>query len=102
MPAQSITVGDPFGEKYLYKWWVRACELLGVKGLDLYGGTRHTTVSALAVAAGTDAARDASAHETNKAFDRYCQTQSERAFEMAKLVRRHQGATVSTLKTTAK
>jgi integrase len=91
---QSVKAGAPFGEKYLYKWWKRACAAIGVEGLDLYGGTRHTTVSGLAVAAGSEAARDASMHETNKAFDRYCQTQDLRALEMAKLVRCHQGATV--------
>jgi integrase len=93
--------GRLWGEKYIYKWWVRACERLGIEGLDLYGGTRHTSTTELAKIAGRDGAKEASGHQTNKAFDRYCQTQSERAFEMAKLVRHHQGTTVSPLKKTA-
>lgn len=78
--------GQPFGEKHLYKWWVRACANLGIEGLDMYGGTRHTTTTQLAKAVGRDGAKELSGHKTNKAFDRYCQMEGERAFEMAKVV----------------
>jgi integrase len=44
---KGIKGGAPFGEKYLYKWWKRACENLGIEGVDLYGGTRHSSASAL-------------------------------------------------------
>ena len=27
---QSVRENQPFGEKYFYKWWVRACEALGI------------------------------------------------------------------------
>jgi len=37
--------------------------------------------------AGTINARKASAHETNKAFDRYCQYQEDTAFDMTKIVK---------------
>jgi integrase len=33
-----------FGKDYLYKWWKVACRNLGVEGVDLYGGTKHSTV----------------------------------------------------------
>lgn len=56
-------------------------------GLDLYGGTRHTTTTEIARRAGTINARKASAHESNKAFDRYCQYQEDTAFDMAKIVK---------------
>ncbi len=56
-------------------------------GLDLYGGTRHTTTTEIARQAGSDNARKASAHETNKAFDRYCQFQDDTSFQMAKIVK---------------
>lgn len=36
----SAKPGTKFGKDYLYKWWKRACTNLGVKGVDLYGGTR--------------------------------------------------------------
>jgi len=84
---QSIRPGQPFGNKYLYKWWKRACAELGIQDLDLYGGTRHTTTTELAIRFGEEAAKDASEHETNKAFERYCQMQGERAYDMALLVK---------------
>jgi hypothetical protein len=36
--------GQQFGHDLLYKWWKRACAGLGIEGVDLYGGTRHSTV----------------------------------------------------------
>jgi len=84
---QSCKKNQPFGEKYFKKWWDKACNDLGVKGLDLYGGTRHTSTTEIAKRAGTRNAREASAHETNRAFDRYCQFQNDTAFQMAGLLK---------------
>jgi hypothetical protein len=53
----------------------------------LYGGTHHTTTTEIARRAGTDNARKASDHETNKAFDRYCQFQDDTSFKMAQLIK---------------
>jgi integrase len=97
-----VVGGATFGNKYLYKWWKKACSNLGIDDLDLYGGTRHTTTTELAKRYGEDAAKDASEHETNKAFDRYCQMQGERAFEMSKLVKKPKRGEVVTIKKAAK
>ena len=88
--VQSVKHGQPFGEKYFYKWWIRACDELGIKGLDLYGGTRHTTTTELGKRYGREAAREANENRTNKAFERYCQVRGERAQEMTLLVERGQ------------
>ena len=85
--GSGIQKNGEFGKKYFKKWWDKACKNIGIEGLDLYGGTRHTTTTAIAKRAGTDNARKASGHETNKAFDRYCQFQDDTAFEMAKLIK---------------
>ncbi len=77
---------QPYGKRYFYKWWIKACDNLGIKGLDLYGGTRHTTTTALADLADPASAKMASGHQTNKAFDRYCQAADKTAFKMAKLI----------------
>ena len=77
----------PFGGKYFKKWWDRACFKLGIQNLDLYGGTRHTSTTEIARRAGTQNAREASGHETNKAFDRYCQFQNDTAFKMAQILK---------------
>ena len=52
-----------------------------------YGGTRHTTTTAWAIEVGEAGAKEATGHDTNKAFHRYCQAQEIRALEMAKVVR---------------
>ena len=75
----------PFGHKQFYKWWVKACENLGIKGVDLYSGTRHSTTTEIARRYGEDKAIKATGHETNKAFRRYCQVQDNTALEMARL-----------------
>jgi hypothetical protein len=89
-----VRANEPFGEKYFYKWWIRACEELGIKGLDLYGGTRHTTTTALAKKAGKESAKKASGHETNKAFDRYCQYQDDDTFELVRIAAKMKGKVI--------
>lgn len=95
---KGIQAEAPFGQKYFKKWWDKACQNLGVQGLDLYGGTRHTTTTALARAVGRDGARKASEHKTNKAFDRYCQIQDDSAFEMAKITAELKGKGAKVIK----
>jgi len=79
--------GSPYGKDLFYKWWKNACSNIGIEGLDLYGGTRHTTTTAIAEMTDEATAKQASGHVTNKAFDRYCQADNKAALEMAKMVR---------------
>jgi integrase len=39
--------GVPYGEKKLLRAWKRACAVVGIQGVDLYGGTRHSSVISL-------------------------------------------------------
>ena len=71
--------GRPYGRKRLYKWWKRACANLGVKGVDLYGGTRHSTVRALRLHHTPEEIKRGSMHSTNTAFNRYFQVENEEA-----------------------
>lgn len=66
-----------FGRKYLYRWWKRACANLGIEDIDLYGGTRHSTVRALRKMRTPEEIRKGSMHSTNKAFDRYFQIEMD-------------------------
>ena len=75
--GRSIPDNKPFGEKYFYKWWVRACESLGVKGVDLYGGTRHSSAIALRKYRTPEEIKRATMHSTNKAFERYFRIESD-------------------------
>ena len=69
-----IKVGDQFGPKYLKTWWDRACKNLGVEGVGLYGGTKHTVATALGqVLTPEEIKRGGTGSRTNKAFDRYYQ-----------------------------
>jgi integrase len=70
---QSVRAGQKFGERYLYKWWKRACAKIGVEDVDLYGGTRHSTLTALGEFLSPEEVKRGSLHKTNKALERYLQ-----------------------------
>ena len=81
--VKSVKPDQPFGNKLFYKYWIKACEQVGIEGVDLYAGTRHTTTTEIARRYGSENAMKASDHQTNKAFKRYCQHQDDIAFDMA-------------------
>jgi len=68
---KGVADNAPFGIKYFYKWWVKACLNLGIEGVDLYGGTRHSSVRALRRYRSPEEIKRAAMSETNKAFERY-------------------------------
>ncbi|MBN2420086.1 MAG: tyrosine-type recombinase/integrase [Deltaproteobacteria bacterium] len=73
-----VTDMEQFGNKYLYKWWKKACNALGIEGVDLYGGTRHSTVTRLSeFYSPEEIMQDGSGHTTNKAFSRYFHRHAE-------------------------
>jgi len=74
---QGVKEGESFGEKYFYKWWVKACKNLGIEGVDLYGGTRHSSARALRQYCSPEEIKRATMHSTNKAFERYFQIESD-------------------------
>ena len=62
----------PYGEKYFYKWWKRASGNLGINDVDLYGGTRHSTVQHLRdIGFSPEDLKMASGHSTSRSFTRY-------------------------------
>jgi len=92
--VSGVRADIPFGEKYFYKWARKAFEKLGIKDLDLYGLTRHTTVTALAKHVGEEGAKKATGHFTNKAFERYCQYQDDDTFEIVKAAAEMKGKVI--------
>jgi len=61
-----------FGKRCLYTWWQKSCRDLGIRGIDLYGGTRHSTVQWLRLQGRTpEEIKRATMHSTTKSFDRY-------------------------------
>ena len=69
--------GTPFGKDLLYNTWKKACANLGIEGVDLYGGTRHSSTTALRQYLSFEDTRTLTGHETNKAFERYYQLDVE-------------------------
>jgi len=74
----SAAPGQRFGKDYCYKWWKVACKNLGIEGVDLYGGTRHSTTTALGKVCTPEEIQDATGH-ASKAFQRYFQDKQGRA-----------------------
>jgi len=66
-----IRAGDRFGPKYLKTWWDRACKNLGITGLDLYGGTKHSTVTALGKKLTPEQIQRGATGHASDAFKRY-------------------------------
>jgi hypothetical protein len=85
--------GERFGKKYIYKWWKRACENLGIKNVDLYGGTKHSSVTALIIEEGCspEEAMQGTMHEQNKAFKRYYQIPPEHLKGLYQKTRKRRG-----------
>ncbi|MDA3822109.1 MAG: hypothetical protein PF450_05795 [Bacteroidales bacterium] len=76
--AGQAKVGSQYGPRYLYKWWIKACDNLGIKDIDLYGGTRHSSVTALSQQFSAEEIKEhGTDHDTSKAFERYCQTEAK-------------------------
>ena len=71
--------GQPLGKQRLYRDWKAACAQLGIDGVDLYGGTKHSTAMGLRFngAATYEEIRKITGHTTNKAFDRYLRLEGE-------------------------
>ena len=92
--AYSARSAGRFGEKYLYKWWKEACANLGIEGVDLYGGTKHSTVTAAReIMSPEEIRRYVTEHQTNVAFDRYLQVDAAKQREASARIRSAQVVT---------
>ncbi len=89
--------GMVFGKNYLSKVWTKAAKEVGLIGVSLYPGTKHTTATATAELLGEEKAEKASGL-TNKAFKRYCQTENKDAFDVVSEIRKVKKGKVLPLK----
>lgn len=75
--------GSQFGKDYLYKYAKKAMTNLGIQGVDLYGLTRHSTVTALGeFFSEDDLMKHGTTHKSNKAFRRYMQAQRNESIKV--------------------
>lgn len=81
LPRTSMYVfgedGKRFGCNRFYKAWKRACARLKIEGVDLYGGTRHSSARALRSSFSPEQIKRASMHSSNAAFERYFKMESD-------------------------
>ena len=77
---------SPFGIRYLAKMWTNAAEAVGLFGVSLYPGTKHTTATETAKLLGREAAKKASGL-SNIAFERYCVVEDNSAYQTVTAIR---------------
>jgi hypothetical protein len=76
--------GDQYGKDMFWKCWKKACGALGISGVDLYGGTRHSGATALGGHfTEEEIRRSGTFHSTNEAFRRYFQANVKSTVRMA-------------------
>jgi len=78
--------GVVFGINYLYRWWERACKEVGLEGVPLYPGTKHTTATETAKLFDPETALKASGL-TEEAFKRYCLVENIENLEVVTVIR---------------
>lgn len=88
---RGIRENQRFGNHIFYDYWKKACKNLGIEGVDLYGGTKHSSVQALREMLTPEQIRLASGHTTNKAFERYYMLSPDDLRKTYSLTRRQQG-----------
>ena len=69
--------GRQYSSHVFKDWWDRACNNLRIEGVDLYGGTRHSTARELRKTFSPETIKRGSGHHTSKAFERYFQYELE-------------------------
>jgi len=69
--------GTQFGRDYLTRWWNEACKNLGIEGVSLYPGTRHSSAVELRKKHSPEAVKRNMGTRSNKAFERYLQMTAE-------------------------
>ena len=83
-----VKAGEQFGPKYFKKWWDKACTNLGIEGVDLYGGTKHSTATALGqLLTPEEIKRGGTGSATNKAFERYFQPRRTESLKVTSAIR---------------
>jgi len=75
--------GQRYDEEFLHrKWWKPTCKELGIEGIGLYAGSKHSTVTDLRKQGlSPETIKKATMHTTSKAFDRYLITDTDDLLE---------------------
>jgi integrase len=78
-----------FGKDHLANWWRKACTNIGIEGVPLYPGTRHSSVVELGdFYTPEEIMGDGTGHRTHESFSRYFKLKAEKRREIAAKARR--------------
>ena len=66
-----IVAGEQFSTKVFNRWWKRACKNLGIEGVTLYPGTKHSTMTAASKMLSPEQVRSGGSRHASKAMERY-------------------------------
>jgi len=76
---QGVTLNQRYGSNHFYDWWKRACTNLNIEGVDLYGGTKHSSVTALGTKYSPEEIQERGTGHLSKSFLRYLDTSDEQS-----------------------
>lgn len=74
-----VKAGTQFGPKYFNQWWLKACKNIGIEGVPLYPGVRHSTVTALGKVLSPEQIQHNITGHVSDAFRRYFLPDAESA-----------------------
>lgn len=88
-----VKAGVRFGQKQFRKWWNQACKNLKIEGVDLYGGTKHSTVTALGKVLTPEQIQRGVTGHVSDAFRRYMLPDVNEALEASRAVEKIRNVT---------
>ncbi|MBU1904798.1 MAG: hypothetical protein KJ573_14560, partial [Proteobacteria bacterium] len=83
--------GDLYSEKMFTRPWDLACENLGIEGVSLYPGTRHSSVIGLKPYKSPEQIKGGTGHNTHRSFTRYFMLDEDDLRETYSMTREKQG-----------
>jgi len=89
----AVTAGSRFGLHFLNNWWMKACGNLGITGVALYAGTKHSTVTALGKIMSPEQIKHNVTGHTSNAFQRYFLPDHNERISATRMVVEMQGDT---------
>lgn len=96
-----VQAGVKFGPKYFNIWWGKACKNLGITGVSLYPGVKHSTVTALGQVLSPEQIQHDITGHVSDAFKRYFLPDTERANQATRQInkiRKEKSATIIKLR----
>jgi len=86
-----VVAGQQFHPKLLNNWWKRACKNLGIEGVTLYPGVKHSTMTAMSKLLSPEQIRRGGSQHASKAMDRYLVPNQHESDHYQKILEKLQG-----------